>query len=169
MSRAHKAYRRRHDRVIVLSLRVAGTKRERHPSDCYAKEWSPRFSKDQNFKDDESWVDIKRKLNAVGDDFGIFLEDVEGSVPCFQVKEVQEFCQGIRLEDLVAGAGTAGQRRGAWLDDRCSVCVTYNPSAPIRDYGNPLTATSLYQFLKKKVCDSSPSSVEDRFNADETG
>lgn len=145
----------RRNTTRVLSLRIMGAKIERHPLDYYAKEWSRRFSKDQNFKEDGSWVDSKRKMDAVGDEFGIFLEDAESSVPCPQVEEVQEFCQGIRLEDLVASAGTAGQRRGAWLDDRCSVRLTN--SRTVREYGNPLTATSLYQALKVKVRDRTSS------------
>src|SRR5438128_2169455 len=114
-------------------------KKKSYPPDCYAKEWDLVFSKDRNFKEEGSYVECKRGIHADGDDFGIFLQDSEDSVPSCKVEEVEEFCQGARLDDLKSGAGTAGQRRAAWLDDRS--CARLTSSGCVRPYQNPLTAT----------------------------
>jgi hypothetical protein len=122
-------------------------------SDCYKKYWDPVFSTDRNFKEDEPYVEYKRGINADGDDFDIFLQDSEDSVPSSKVGEVKELCQDARLDDLKKGTGTAGTRRGAWLDDR-SCPSMMSSSRCIRKYHNPLTATGLYQLLKESVCTS---------------
>ncbi|KAH8588290.1 hypothetical protein B0O99DRAFT_693577 [Bisporella sp. PMI_857] len=120
--------------------------RGHHPSDCYAKAWDPEFSEDRNFKEDKSYVECKMGINADGDDFGIFLRDSEDSVPSSKVGEVEEFVRGACLDDLKSGAGTAGQRRGAWLDDRSTPCST--TTRCVREYERRLTATTLYRLLK---------------------
>jgi hypothetical protein len=129
---------------------MSGEKR-RYPSDCYAKEWHPEFSKDRKFKEDESYIDRKRKIDADGDDFDIFLQDSEDSVPSCKVEEVLEFCRDVHLEDLKSGVGAAGagQQRAAWLDDRS--CPGLACSSFVRRYENPLTATGLYRLLKVSV------------------
>jgi hypothetical protein len=125
------------------------SERGNYPSDCYAKEWDPAFLKDRNFKENESYVECKRGIDADGDDFGIFLQDSEDSVPSCEVREVEEFCQDARLDDLKSGMGATGQRRAAWLDDRSCASLT----SGVREYQNPLTATALYRLLKVPVWD----------------
>jgi hypothetical protein len=119
--------------------------REGTPSKYLTKEWVPIFSKDRNFKEDGSW---KHKF-ADGDDVGSFLQEYEGSLPCFRAEEIERYCQGASLDDLQSGAGSAGQRRAAWLDDRS--CEGLPSSSCVRKYENPLTATGLYRHLKIPV------------------
>jgi len=93
---------------------------------------------------------MKRDIHADGEEISIFLRDVEDSVPSCKIEEVEEFVQGARLVDLKSGKGAAGQRRGAWLDDRSFADTKSGQST--REYENPLTATALYRFLKEPVC-----------------
>ena len=130
---------------------MIGEKRD-YNSNYYKKEWDPEFLADRNFKEDESYVEYKRGINADGDDFDIFLRDSEDSVPCCKVEEVREFCQDACLDDLKKGARKAGTRRGAWLDDR-SCPGLMGSSRCVRKYHNPLTATGLYRLLKEPVRD----------------
>ncbi|OCK76085.1 hypothetical protein K432DRAFT_307150 [Lepidopterella palustris CBS 459.81] len=121
--------------------------RRGYPGDYYAKEWDPVFLTDRNFKEDESYVEKKRRIDAEGNDISIFLRDSEDSVPSCKVHEVEEFCQDARLDHLKFGVGTAGQRRAAWLDDRrFSLLMS---GGCVREYQNPLTATGLYRLLKE--------------------
>jgi hypothetical protein len=149
-----ESFAKRVDPVRDHNFREAAagsSERKLYPYDCYAKEWDPLFSMDRNFKEDWSYVEWKRGIEADGNDFGIFLRDSEDSVPSCESEEVEEFCQGARLADLQSGAGMAGHRRGAWLDDRSSALPT--GSRCVRKYKNPLTATALYQHLKEQVRD----------------
>lgn len=118
--------------------------------DCYSKIWDPAFSEAQKFKEHhQSWVEEKRKMEAVGDDIDILLQDAEGSVPSCQMEEVREFCRDARLENLASGTGIAGVQRRAWLDDRSSHRRV--GAEPSRKYENPLTAKALCQALEVKV------------------
>jgi hypothetical protein len=119
------------------------------PLDYHPKEWDSVFAKDRNFKEDGSHVERRRGIRADGDDLAIFLQDFEDSTPSCEVEEVGEFCRDARLDDLRLGAGTAGLRRAAWLDDRS--CPRRASSAQARDYRNPLTAYELYKLLKEPV------------------
>jgi hypothetical protein len=122
-------------------------------SHCYEKEWSSIFSKSLGFKGQGefvgSFVDYKRGLNADCDDFRIFLQDCESSVPFSQAEEILESCQHSSLADLKSGIGSAGHRRDAWLDDKTPPCL--KGGKEFRGYDNPLSATSLYQKLKIPV------------------
>ena len=82
-----------------------------------AKEWDELFSRDRNFKEQRSYVEWKRSVNAEGDELDIFLRETEDSIPLCSVEEVKAFCRGVRLSDLTSGSQTAA-RRAAWLDDR---------------------------------------------------
>jgi hypothetical protein len=113
-------------------------------SDIYGKGWNPVFLEDRGFKEDGSWVELKRKMGAVGDDLDLFLEDFESSVPSCQVQEVQEFCQSVHLNDLQSELRIAYRRRGAWLDDRSS--------EGSRKHTNPPNSNALYRLLKLPVC-----------------
>jgi hypothetical protein len=113
--------------------------------DCYAKRWDPVFSKERPPPDDGSYVESKRRMGAEGDDISLFLRDYEESIPSLKVQEVEAFCQGVRLEDLLLGRKTAGQLRSAWLDARSL------PQQVAREYRNPLPATTLYEALIEPV------------------
>jgi hypothetical protein len=131
---------------------------EGHSFKYFSKEWIPVFSKDRRFKEDGSWKDIDIDDDEVdGDNVGILLQEDEGSVPPFKTQEIEEYCHGASLDDLESGAGCAGQRRGAWLDDRS--CDGLPSSLCVREYENLLTATGLYRFLKIPVRN------EDRFHS----
>jgi hypothetical protein len=125
----------------------------------HSKEWDSVFSKDRNFKEDKSNLEWKRSINAEGDESNIFLQDSEDSVPSCKVEEVAEFCRGACFGGLESGAGTAGRRRGAWLDDRsytskvchCSNDGNLTRNGGFRGYENPLTATGLSRLLKAPV------------------
>jgi len=117
----------------------------------FTKEWDPVFSTNRDYKREIPWVELKRHINATGEDVGIFLEDFEVSVPSCKAEEVKEFCKGAHLADLESANGTAGQRRGAWLDDMASSHVQLSIDQAVRKYPNPLTATGLYRSLKLPV------------------
>jgi len=123
--------------------------KEGHISKFFPKEWIPVFSKDRKFKEDESW---KGKLEVDGGgDIGILVQEEGSSAPSFKTLEIEEYCEGATLDDLESGAGCAGQRRLAWLDDRS--CDDSPSTLSVREYENPLTATGLYRLLKKRVRD----------------
>jgi hypothetical protein len=128
--------------------------KRRPPFGCYAKRWDPKFSEARKPKKEGSYVQWKRKTNAVGDDLDLFLQDqnlenVEDSEPSREVEDVKEFCQGACLQTLKLGVGTVGQRRGAWLDDRS--CAGLKSGRCAREYKNPLTAAELHLHLNEPV------------------
>jgi hypothetical protein len=121
------------------------------PLDCYAKEWDPVFSTDRDIKEDwsQSYVDQKRAILAnFCDGIELFFRDSDASIPDCKVEELLEFAASLSLEDLKAGSGSAGLRRGSWLDERSS--SDCNTSA-MREHKNPLTATQIYERLKTRV------------------
>lgn len=84
----------------------------------YAREWK-RFAQDRPFKEDQVYLEWMRKVDAERDDVDIFWTDHEGALSSFDVEVVKDFCEGVSLDDLKSGNGTAG-KRAAWLDDRCA-------------------------------------------------
>jgi hypothetical protein len=101
-------------------------------------------------KDVTPHVEWKRKLEPVGDHLDHFLQEgTEGSGPSGKVDDVKFFCRGACLETLKSGAGAAGKRRGAILDDRS--CIGSKGGRCAREYNKPLTATELYEHLNKPV------------------
>lgn len=121
-----------------------------------SKKWNEEFKTDRDIKDEIPYVRLKSNIGTTEGIFqsvftGIenFMKDVEGSIPCDQVDEVVQFCQGVSPADLRSDA-VAGKKRHAWLDDR-----KYSPenkNGTRRDYiGNPLTASQLYQILQARV------------------
>ena len=123
----------------------------RYISDCCAKEWHPLFSKHADFEDSKFYLETRREIVRDGDELEDFLQDFEESGPgtSYLIEELQEFCQGTSLDHLKSSTGLAGQRRAAWLDDR--MWCSEGSGKFVRDYQNPLTATSLYQILKAPV------------------
>jgi hypothetical protein len=113
---------------------------------CYAKHWNPAFSTDRKFSEDctRSFVDLKRELGAVGEGIELFLEDVQGFDLDGKIEELKALAPTVSLDDLQQGAGSAGQRLGAWLDER-------SLTSGMREHKNPLTATRLYNLLKIPV------------------
>ncbi|OCK74043.1 hypothetical protein K432DRAFT_311503 [Lepidopterella palustris CBS 459.81] len=122
--------------------------RSDYRSSWFAKKRDPEPSEDGKVKENGSHLEWKRGNDADGDDIRLFVQDFEDSVPSCIVEEVTQFCQDARLEDLISGTGTAGQRRVAWLDDRSFSSLM--SSGSIREYKNRLTATELYHHLKVK-------------------
>ncbi|KAF2185092.1 hypothetical protein K469DRAFT_688302 [Zopfia rhizophila CBS 207.26] len=95
--------------------RIKGRKRKHR----FTKRWDPRFFGDRKPCDnDQSYVESKRKLGAVGDGVLLFMQDYEDLVPSCEVEEVEDFCQGANVETLMAASDAAVQRPSAWLDDR---------------------------------------------------
>jgi len=134
------------DFVRTASVRSQNTGHcEGSPSKYFAKDWFPIFSKDRNFKQEGSWKDGY----GDGDDFGIFPDDCDGAEPSFKLQEIEGFCRGASLDDLQSGAGLAGQRRAAWLDDRGRDREISRLG--YRKYERPLTATELYRHLEAPV------------------
>jgi hypothetical protein len=123
-----------------------------HISEFFGKAWDPVFSENRECNH-ESWVATKRCLEADGDDIGIFLWDFEDTIPSSKAQEVGEYCKGMRLSDLEAGVGAAGQRRDAWLSDIASSHLHRENPQSRREYENPLSATGLHRCLKEPVCE----------------
>ena len=112
-----------------------------YPRIVFAQKWNQVFSTDRKFKEDESYIDERRKHGALGSDLHVFLQDSEDWMPSIKIEEIEEFCQD--------APNCTTKRRAAWLDDRsfrhrnCSTCA--------RGYQNALTAIELYKLLKKPV------------------
>jgi hypothetical protein len=122
-----------------------------YPRNIFAKKWIQVFSTDRKFKEDESYIDERRRLGALGDDLHVFLQDSEEWMPSSKVEEIEEFCQGARLDNLKSLGVCTTQRRAAWLDDRSF--QHRDSSRCARGCQNALTASSLYQLLEKPVRD----------------
>jgi hypothetical protein len=131
---------------------------------CYAKHWDLACLTDRNFNDDwtRSFVDLKRKLGAAGEGIELFLEDVQGFGLDDKFEELKALAATVSLDDLQQGVGPAGQRLGAWLDERSLTSGT-------REHKNPLTATRLYNHLKIPVRKAFSSSLEWISTIDQTG
>ncbi|KAE9369078.1 hypothetical protein N431DRAFT_345415 [Stipitochalara longipes BDJ] len=104
------------------------------------EKWDRVFSTKREFKEDwsRSYVDRKRDIEADGEGIGIFLQDYEDSGLDDKVEELKAFAGPVTLQHLEQGAGSAGLRREAWLDER-------SITGEKRDHKNPFTATQLHQ------------------------
>ena len=130
-------------------------------SNWFPKKWHEDFATDRGFKENETWVEEKRRFrteNGDGDhdggvdennDISIVMLDHEGTVPSRIVREVVSLCRDYHLGNLENGKGEAGHRRAAWLDDR--ITPGPNTGKRTRKYQNPLTATGLFKFCREKV------------------
>lgn len=117
------------------------------PKELLAKAWPETMSSLRPPRSDRSWVECIRDGDA--DYHGIsllFRDHDESNLSSFQFDEVEQFCLGASLEHLVSGLGPSGSLRGAWLDDRGS-----KGNGEVREYCDPITATSLYRLLKRPV------------------
>jgi hypothetical protein len=131
-----------------------------YPPDCYDKVWNPAFSKNRKFSEENCpYGEWERAFDADGDNIAIFFRNLEDSVPSLEIEEVVEFCGSIRLDDLKLGAGTAGKRQAAWLDERsygaqgcsCKSSSKKSSGKNVRKHENPLTATEIHQRLQVPV------------------
>jgi hypothetical protein len=116
--------------------------------DCLVENsWYQDFSRLRNLDDDETLVEARKRVDADGDDLGIFFMDSRDEAPPCEVEVLEDFCRGISLEDVESGIGAAGHRRAVWLDDRNSLDL--EGSGDTRQYETPLTATGLIRALEK--------------------
>jgi hypothetical protein len=111
-----------------------------HLEVCFGNSWYLDFSILRDLRDDEILVEVKKKVNADGDDLGIFFIDSGDAAPPCEVEVLDDFCRGTSLEDVESGNGAVGYRRAVWLDDRAS---SPDLQSGHRPYQNPLTATGL--------------------------
>jgi hypothetical protein len=116
-----------------------------HLEVCFENSWYPDFSILRDLRDDEILVEVKKKVDADGDDLGIFFTDSGDAAPRCEVEVLEDFCQGTSLEDVESGNGAAGHRKAVWLDDRASSPDLQRGNRP---YKNPLTATGLKRALE---------------------
>jgi hypothetical protein len=114
-----------------------------------AKRWDPSFSASRPPQVSGSWVESKRGMNSGDCDIDLFLRDAEDSSALYYFDEVRELCYGVCSSALDSGQGEAGNRRAAWLDTRNGPNPMEDQIA--RDYQNPLTATSLYHYLRRDL------------------
>lgn len=123
-----------------------------NPRGCYVKGWDAVFSTHCEIKEDWScsFADQKTELGAAGYGIELFLQDSEGSDLDDKVEELKEFTASVSLEDLKAASGSAGPRRGAWLDDRTD--PNRYKTSRAREHKNPLTAAQLCERLQTPVC-----------------
>jgi hypothetical protein len=125
-----------------------GSKKRAPQEACFDNSWYSGFSRLRDLRDGNTLVDDRKKMNADGDFLDIFFRDSDKTASLCEVEVLADFCRGMSLEEVVSCLGTAGHRRAVWLDDREN-----NPdlegSGDARQYGNPLTASGLYQSLKK--------------------
>jgi hypothetical protein len=138
----------------MLGIGISPQNAANHPATpLYEREWlenswHPEFSILRLLHDDEKLVEFKKKVDADGDDLGIFFMDhLDTASPC-EIEVFEDFCRGISFKEVAKGAGTAGTRRAVWLDDRGN-SLDLEGSGDARQYENPLTATGLYRALER--------------------
>jgi hypothetical protein len=116
-----------------------------HLEVCSENSWYPDFSILRNLHDNEILVEVKKKVNADGDDLGIFFTDSGDAASRCEVEVLEDYCWGTSLKDVESGNGAAGLRRTVWLNDRASGPDLQSGDRP---YKNPLTATELKRALE---------------------
>src|ERR1700722_16113665 len=114
-----------------------------HLEVCFENSWYLDFSILRDLDDDEILVEVKKKVDAVGDDLSIFFTDSRDAAPPCEVEVLEDFCRGTSLEDVESANSAAGHR--VWLDDRASGPDLQSGNRP---YKNPLIATELKQALE---------------------
>ena len=118
-------------------------------SSNHIKQWDPIFSTERNFREDVSYVQVLRDINADGDDLDIFLRQYESPGPSCEVEEVKGFSQNASLTSTQNSAAEiqadVGYVAKAWLDDR------EKASRSSRKYQTQLNALELYELLKQPV------------------
>ena len=61
---------------------------------CFENSWYLDFSILRNLDDDETLVEVKKKVDADGDDLGIFFMDSGDAAPRCEVEVLEDFCRG---------------------------------------------------------------------------
>lgn len=120
----------------------------------YAKEWDPIYFTNRHFTDYEPYVERTKRSDTEGNNFGIFLQDYEDSVPSCKVDEVEEFCEDASVDDIKSDNSTADQLRLAWFDQRIIPRLGEKNDCCVKKCQNPLSARRLYQLLREPVWNS---------------
>jgi hypothetical protein len=110
--------------------------------------WCSEFSTISSILDTQKLVDVREGRVTVGDNLAIFSATSGNIDSRFEVEELEYFCRGVSLADVVAAKGPAGNQRIAWMDDRISG-PGLEESKVAREHENPLTATGLFRALNK--------------------
>jgi hypothetical protein len=105
------------------------------------KIWSPIFSTERKFGEDQPYVEALKEIYADGDYLERLLQEYEGGVPSCRSEEIGDYCQNTGTALL----GTKPDKAKAWLND-----IEYS-TLRSRSYPHRLTAHQLYTLLKLKV------------------
>ena len=114
-------------------------------TDFFSKSWDPGL-----FRSHLPWVDNLFNKEVTGESHPEVYWDRDDFFSSSKYEEVEEFCRSASILELGSGTGEAGNKRGAWVDDRCSQHSLSERS--VRKYHNPLTATAFYLKLQQPVC-----------------
>jgi len=112
----------------------------------FQKVWDPIFFTSRPTANPRSDAKLDGNLDLSPNSNRLFLQGDHHDESLHHFDEVKRFCKGLDLTTITYSLGTAGTRRAAWLDDRCS-CAKDDT----RTHRNPLTATALYQELTTPV------------------
>jgi hypothetical protein len=134
-------------------IREIGMQGGRYPLQYFENAWPNSFFTHHGLsgKNDVPAVDtVNRSWGGIEENPMFFRELFDGLEPFYEVDEVRRYCEGgASLKEVHDGAGDAGTRRAAWIDDRNSPDLTGKGSARLVE--NPLTATGLLRYLKRPV------------------
>jgi hypothetical protein len=111
--------------------------------DFFQKNWDPEFSEYRKVKDEKLLVDLKKEVNAEGENLHYFFTDSGDTAPPSEVELLEDFCQDTSLKDVQSGISSAGSRRAIWMDDRSTGDVDMIGGGNARPHENPLTPTGL--------------------------
>ena len=112
--------------------------------DFFEKRWYSEFTKRRKLRDEKAVVDVKKDVDADGDDLGKFLKDSDDTASKCELEVLNPFCQGVSLKDVKEGGPVAGFQKNVWLDERAA---DLQDSGDARPNENPLTATGLFRAL----------------------
>jgi hypothetical protein len=118
-----------------------------HSHAHFGNRWCREFSNPRGINDEERLVEARRRQGFDGDDLRTFFIDHQDTTAPLEVKVLEIFCRGTRLEDVKKGEGLAGSQRTLWIDDRNSF-PDLEGCGDTREYENPLTATGALRALE---------------------
>jgi hypothetical protein len=111
----------------------------------FGNSWCEEFSTPRRLDGEQRLVEARKKLDADGDDIGIFFFDYRNTTSPLEVEVMKNFCRGTNLRDVEEGQESAGNQRSVWLDERNSADL--EGSGYVRYHDNPLTGTGLLRAL----------------------
>jgi hypothetical protein len=111
--------------------------------------WSPKFSLRRTLHDDRVLVEIRKDLDADGDELDIFCADSGDTASRCAVEVIGKFCRHIKLEDVVRRRDRAGQFRNVWLNEKCCI-PELKGRGESRENNNPLTSFGAYNALRRQ-------------------